>query len=402
MRAEGRPVRGIVGASPPAILVVDDNEDNRLVVEGRLNALGFTDVSMAQSGEQALQLVRARRFHLVLLDVMMPGIDGMRVLEVMRDEGHTAVTSVIMLSASDEMSRVIRCIELGAEDYLVKPLNSTLFAARVRATLEKKALNDFAREQLRQLEDQLATARELQLGMLPDALDSATEPITVHAVLEPALQVGGDLCDFFRDGAGGLWFAVGDVSGKGAAAALFMARTWSLLRTILGHGATRPGRQAPGDVMTRVNDALCVANAGSMFATLLIGRLEEATGVLSYANAGHQHPYLLGGQGVRVLSGAVPQLPAGAWPGTAYETQREKLAPGEAVFVYSDGLTEAENANHMQYGEDRLRRDLEELRSLPGGRLVAEILRRVRTHCGERAQSDDIAALVARRRLSNA
>lgn len=400
MRTEARPARGVVGASPPVILVVDDNEDNRLVVEGRLNALGFTDVSMAQSGEQALQLVRARRFHLVLLDVMMPGIDGMQVLEVMRAEGHTATTPVIMLSASDELSRVIRCIELGAEDYLVKPLNSTLFAARVRATLEKKALNDFAREQLRQLEAQLAMARELQLGMLPDALDDGTEPITVHAVLEPALQVGGDLCDFFRDGMGRLWFALGDVSGKGAAAALFMARTWSLLRTIIGQGPGAPRRESPGGVMEKVNEALCVANAGSMFTTLLIGRLDEATGVLSYANAGHQRPFLLGRHGVRLLLGGVPQLPAGAWPGTAYETQREKLAPGEAVFVYSDGLTEAQNGEALQYGEERLRRDLEELGSLSGDTLIAEILRRVRGHCGEQTQSDDIAMLLARRRLS--
>lgn len=388
-----------VPAPRPSILVVDDLEDNRTVLDGRLRVLGYGDIAMACSGEEALGLVRSRRFDLVLLDVMMPGIDGVQVLQAMREEGLAPAVPVIMLSASNEMERVIRCIELGAEDYLTKPLDATLLAARVRATLEKKALNDFARGQLARLGEELATARELQLGMVPEALDSPHEPVIVHALLEPAREVGGDLCDFFRDGAGGVWFALGDVSGKGAAAALFMARTWSLFRSIVTQGAVRARRETPGGVLAKVSDALCDANASSMFTTLLIGRLDEATGTLAYANGGHLPPFLLGTEGVRMLGGGVPQMPAGAWRGTAYETRRERLKPGEAVFVCSDGVTEAENAAREQYGEARLGADLGELRGFAGDALLAELLHRVRTYCAGEPQSDDLTAIVVRRRL---
>ena len=392
MAAEPKP------AAPAAILVVDDVEDNRLVVADRLAALGLEDVTMAEDGEQALAALREKRFDLVLLDVMMPGMDGVRVLEILREEGRLARTPVIMLSAAAEADRVVRSIELGAEDYLTKPLNGTLFAARVRATLEKKALNDFARGQLDRLEGELATARQLQLSMLPEALDAPSEPVLVHALLEPALEVGGDLCDFFRDGAGGLWFAVGDVSGKGAAAALFMARTWSLLRSTITDGAVRARRETPGGVLGRISDALCVANQGSMFTTLLVGRLDEATGTLAWANAGHLPPCLLRAGGAQVLEAAAPQLPAGAWPGTVYETRRVRLEPGEAVFVYTDGLTDALAADGSQYGEARLLGDLGELGAFSGDALLAEVLERVRRHAAGQPQADDITALVARRR----
>ena len=392
MAAERRaPVAG-------SILVVDDVEDNRLVVADRLAALGLADVTMASSGEEALAALREKRFDLVLLDVMMPGMDGVRVLEILREEGLLPRTPVIMLSAAAEADRVVRSIELGAEDYLTKPLNGTLFAARVRATLEKKALNDFARGQLDRLEAELATARQLQLSMMPAALDAASEPVVVHAMLEPAHEVGGDLCDFFRDGAGGLWFAVGDVSGKGAAAALFMARTWSLLRSTITDGAVRARRETPGGVLGRISDALCVANQGSMFTTLLVGRLDEATGTLAWANGGHLPPFLLRAGGAQVLEAAAPQLPAGAWHGTVYETRRVRLEPGDAVFVYTDGLTEAAAADGSQYGETRLLGDLAEIGTFPGDALLAEIRERVGRHSAGQPQTDDITALVARRR----
>lgn len=397
MGASTRPA-AVLQARSPAILVVDDLEDNRLVLEGRLMKLGYRDITMADSGEAALELMRKHRFDLVLLDVMMPGMGGVKALELMRADDPAAMTPVIMLSASSEMDQVVRCIELGAEDYLGKPINTTLLTARVRATLEKKSLNDFAREQLARLADDLATARELQMNMLPGPLDGERDPTHVHAVLVPATEVGGDLCDFFRDGTGSLWFALGDVSGKGAAAALFMARTWSLFRSVVTQGAARASRAAPGEVLSRISDALCDANATSMFTTLVIGRLDEATGALAFSNAGHLPPYVLGEQGVRVLAGGAPQLAAGAWRGTPYETHEATLAPGEGVFVFSDGITEAENAARAHYGEARLAEDLAELRSLPGDQLLAQIMARVRAHCDGHPQSDDLTALILRRR----
>ena len=137
-----------------------------------------------------------------------------------------------MISALDEIESVIRCVELGAEDYLAKPFNPTLLRARVGASLEKKRLRDAVRASLERLEHELDAARALQLGMLPGTFPSwsAQQPVEVYALMDPAKEVGGDLYDFFDAGGGVFCFLVGDVSGKGAPAAMFMARTRSLVR----------------------------------------------------------------------------------------------------------------------------------------------------------------------------
>jgi len=129
-------------ASGPALLVVDDNEDNRYTLVQRLRRLGYTDVATAVDGRHALQCLRERNFDLVLLDVMMPELNGYEVLEHLRADDRLRHLPVIMISAVDQIESVVRCIELGADDYLPKPFNPTLLRARVGASLEKKRLRD--------------------------------------------------------------------------------------------------------------------------------------------------------------------------------------------------------------------------------------------------------------------
>jgi adenylate cyclase len=126
----------------PALLVVDDNEDNRYTLTQRLRREGYTNVEAARDGRQALEIIRTRPFDLVLLDVMMPELNGYQVLEELRGDDRLRSIPVIMISAVDELDSVIRCIELGASDYLPKPFNPTLLRARIGACLEKKRLHD--------------------------------------------------------------------------------------------------------------------------------------------------------------------------------------------------------------------------------------------------------------------
>ena len=126
----------------PALLVVDDNEDNLYTLTRRLKRQGYDDVATAEDGRQALELMAARRFDLVLLDVMMPGMDGYEVLETMKADPALRRIPVVMISALDELDSVVRCVELGAEDYLTKPFDPTHLRDRVRACLEKKRPGD--------------------------------------------------------------------------------------------------------------------------------------------------------------------------------------------------------------------------------------------------------------------
>ncbi len=130
----------------PALLVVDDIEDNRYTLIRRLNRQGYENVVEAENGRQALDLMRERAFDLVLLDIMMPEMDGYEMLEEVKSDPNLRDIPVIMISAIDEMDSVVKCIELGAEDYLPKPFNRTLLQARVGASLEKKKLRDVVKQ----------------------------------------------------------------------------------------------------------------------------------------------------------------------------------------------------------------------------------------------------------------
>jgi class 3 adenylate cyclase len=137
------------------LLVVDDNEDNRYTLTRRLQREGYTDVVVAEDGRRALELVRAQQFDLVLLDIMMPELNGYQVLEELKKDEVLRHIPVIMISSLDELDSVIRCIELGAEDYLAKPFNPTLLRARIGACLEKKRLHDELAEWTRTLEQRV-------------------------------------------------------------------------------------------------------------------------------------------------------------------------------------------------------------------------------------------------------
>jgi adenylate cyclase len=138
-----------------ALLVVDDNEDNRYTLTQRLKRQGYANVTTAQDGREALDLLRTRPFDLVLLDIMMPELNGYQVLEQLKADERLRHVPVIMISAVDELDSVIRCIELGAEDYLQKPFNATLLRARVGACLEKKRLHDELADWTRTLEQRV-------------------------------------------------------------------------------------------------------------------------------------------------------------------------------------------------------------------------------------------------------
>jgi class 3 adenylate cyclase/CheY-like chemotaxis protein len=143
-----------------ALLIVDDNDDNRFALTRRLAREGYTNVATAEDGRQALDLVRSRPFDLVLLDIMMPELNGYQVLERLKADESLRHIPVIMVSAVDEFDSVIRCIELGAEDYLPKPFNATLLKARLGACLEKKRLRDQEQAHLETIRDQAAQLAE--------------------------------------------------------------------------------------------------------------------------------------------------------------------------------------------------------------------------------------------------
>ncbi len=381
------------------LLVVDDSEDNRYTLTRRLARQGYTNVATAADGEQALALLEERRFDLVLLDIMMPGLNGYQVLERLKADARLRHIPVIMISAVDQVESVIRCIELGAEDYLPKPFNPTLLRARVGACLEKKRLRDEIVAHLDRIERELASAREIQLSMVPTEFPAPTpaRPVEIYATLQPARQVGGDLYDFFWSDLRTLCFVVADVSDKGAPAALFMARAKTLIRLVatLLRGPAG-GAPAPDEIIERVNQELCRDNAYGMFVTLFFGMLDVTSGELRFCNAGHNVPYLVGPGGVVPLHGARAK-PVGIRPTLPYTASTTKLPPGDCLFLFTDGITESMDGGGVFFSEERLEETLGSLAGQAPRAVVEAVMARVREFGGTAPQSDDIAAMALRR-----
>jgi len=386
----------VIAAS--ALLVVDDNEDNRYTLTQRLKRLGYENVATAIDGRDALARLREDAYDLVLLDVMMPELNGYEVLERMKADESLRDLPVIMISALDQLDSVIRCIELGAEDYLPKPFNPTLLRARVSASLEKKRLRDEVRASLKRLEQELDAARRLQLGMLPSEFPkwSTETPVRVHALMEPAREVGGDLYDFFFAAQSVFCFLVADVSGKGAPAAMFMARTRSLVRLAIELFRDLGVQTSPEDVAEAVNRELCQDNRERMFVTMFLGFLDTTTGALAYVNAGHPSPYLLRAAGDIERVEGKPLAPLGVRGGTAYKGRTVTLEPGDAVFVCTDGVAEAMNSSDELFGDLRLAGDLHAVRVAAPGAIVQSVKEHIDQFTGAAPKADDVTMLALR------
>ena len=257
--------------------------------------------------------------------------------------------------------------------------------------LQRTARNQVRLEEVEskkeQIENELTIARGIQMAMLPKIFPPYPErdDISMFGMLTPAKQVGGDLYDFFiRDEK--LFFCIGDVSGKGVPASLVMAVTRSLFRTISAH------ENDPAVIVQNMNDSMSETNETNMFVTFLAGALDLTDGTLRYCNAGHNAPLIMSPHKTRFMD-VVSNIPLGIVEGMFYQEQETKLAAGEGIFLYTDGLTEAENVRKELFGEDRLLSLAAETAALTVEEQVGRISQAVKDHMGTEPQSDDLTML---------
>jgi len=241
-------------------------------------------------------------------------------------------------------------------------------------------------------QSELGIAHDIQMGLLPVPLPpSARSRVDLHAAILPAREVGGDLYDYFMLPDGRLCLTIGDVSGKGVPAALFMAVTRTLIR------ASAEDETDPALMMQRVNNRLSENNPNLMFVTLLIGVLDLDTGDLAWANGGHPPPAVVGADGaVRLLQGRSGPA-CGVQENLVYQRLSERLAPGDTFVGYTDGITEANNPEGAQYGNERLLARLAGQHASAGA-LTQALLGDVRRFAGGAEQFDDITLIVVRRK----
>ena len=245
-------------------------------------------------------------------------------------------------------------------------------------------------EKKNRIDSELRVARDIQMSMIPTSFlpTPGLKDVDMSGVVVPAKEVGGDLYDFYdRDGK--LFFCIGDVSGKGVPAALVMSVTRSLFRSVSAH------EKSPQRIVTVMNESLTDMNENDMFVTCFLGVLDVATGHLRYCNAGHNAPVRIG-PGMAAFLDVVPNLPLGVVPGMQYQEQETHLSTGEGLFLYTDGLTEAENADHVFFGDARLLENALRLGGEKADTFVQSMAADVKSHIRGCDPSDDLTMLAIR------
>lgn len=375
------------------ILLVDDAKSNLdILVEG-LKA--DYKLSLALDGEMALKVAARTPPDLVLLDIQMPGLDGYEVCRRMRGMQETADVPIVFLSSLEDAQDKARGFEAGANDYVTKPFSLLEVSARVRSHLKAKAYNDAVKEQIA---GDLRVAREIQMGMLPHDLAGTGRKYGVElaATLEPAREIGGDLYGVFAPDEDRLVVVMGDVSGKGIPASLFMMRTCTLLHLLVKE------IKEPERILARLNDELSADNTSSMFVTLLCAVYERSQRRVVLANGGHNRPVLVPKGGAPRWAVAEMGTALGFEPDLTFQRTEIPFEPGDALILYTDGVTEAFDTRDECYGGDRLLADLAPLAGKSAGAMTDELLEKVRTYATGARQSDDIAILTLRAASSGA
>jgi len=373
----------------PTILVVDDEPDLEFLIRQRFRRdirrerLRFV---FAQDGIQALEaLEQHEEIQLIMTDINMPRMDGLTLLDELK--GRPRVRAVVV-SAYGDMRNIRTAMNRGAFDFITKPIDFQDLELTLEKSLRHVAMLSEAvahRKRLSAIHEELRVARKMQLSILPQNFPK-TDACLTHAVMTPAQDVGGDFYDVFPLPEDRIGVVIADVSGKGVPAALFMMVSRTLLK---GHAI---GGLDPARVLEQVNNGLSEDNESQMFVTLLYG-VVDADGLFTFANAGHCPPFLMHqGKEPRLLP-LTSGVALGVVPGLSYSLDTVQLEPGDRLFLYTDGVPEAERPDNSLFEEDRLREALAGVGDASPEGVNSAVIEAVREFTGGEHQSDDITCL---------
>jgi serine phosphatase RsbU (regulator of sigma subunit) len=377
-----------------SILVVDDEPFNVDYLVQEIEDLGVKTIT-AGDGLEALKQVQKHSPDLVLLDIMMPKMDGFEVLSEIKANENQRDIPVIIISAHSDMDKVLKGIEMGAEDYLPKPFDPLLLKARVNASLEKKRFRNLEKTYLESIERELHIGRDIQAGFLPEKIP-AIKGWNIETYFKAAKEVSGDFYDVFELPDGHIVIGIGDVTDKGVGSALYMALYRSLLRASMLEEDASSTVERLKNAVERTNTYICNNHIEPRFLTLFYGVLEPKSGSLDYISAGHDHPFLID------LDGKITEIkPTGPLIGmlakSKFEVAKIEFANNMLLFVYTDGATDVINGEEKTFGKSRLKKFVTDF-SQSKKKLVGELVEELSNYSGISTQYDDITLLSIERR----
>ena len=329
------------------VLVVDDSRTMRLVLIRALNNLGFTNITEANDGRQAMDLITQRSFDLMLLDMEMPEMNGMEVLQAVQANPLLKDLPIIVISGAEQIENAVQCIEAGAEDYLPKPFNPTLLRARVTSSLEKKRLRDLDRLRFIQLQKEKELLEATQKRLTQELEEAARyvrsilpEPVQGASAIdwhyEPSTELAGDSFGYHWIDESHFAIYLLDVCGHGVGAALLSV---SAINAIRAGGLSGVDFRDPGAVLAALNTTFPMDRNNNMYFTIWYGVYHTPTRSLRHASGGHPPAFLLLPDGeIEELN--QPGLVIGYMTGVPYSSATRIVPPNAKLLVLCDGTYE--------------------------------------------------------------
>lgn len=373
------------------ILIVDDTPANLRLLSQILSERGH-HVRAVMNGARALASIELDLPELVLLDIRMPGMDGYEVCQALKSSPRTRDIPVIFISALDAIPDKVRAFQCGGIDYITKPFQLDEVVVRVETHLALRRLQHNLQQANRRMERELAMAAQVQASFMPKQLPQL-QGWQFAATLVPAKLTSGDFYDLIRLPGGRVGILIADVVDKGVGAALFMAMSSTLLRT---YAAEQPDH--PAQVFAEVNRRLLEYTGINQFVTVFLGILDPRTGEMAYSNAGHCPAALLSPRQeppIRWLKNTGP--PLGIIEEASWQEERLKLAQGDTLVLYTDGITEAQDEAGEFYRLERLETQVQAQGHRQAEGMRDGLLGHVQAFIGSASQSDDIALIVVKR-----
>jgi sigma-B regulation protein RsbU (phosphoserine phosphatase) len=346
----------------------------------------------ANNGEQALDIVNQNKsINLILTDINMPVMDGLTFLSKINELENRLIRSVI-ISAYGDMENIRTAMNRGAYDFITKPINLKDLEITIEKSLKeieiyKQALS--SRERLIAFQQELDIATTIQTSILHKSFPAFPnrKEFDIYAKMKTAKEVGGDLYDFFQIDKYRLGIVIGDVSGKGIAAALLMAVCRTLIKATASKGL-------PTDtVLFEVNNILANESPDNMFVTLFYGILDTRNGSFEYSNGGHNLPCLISEDEKISELENIGGLLLGAISDVEYRSNIINLKPNEIIFLYTDGITETFNSEGIEFEEYRLFEILRKNSKQNVRELIENVINDVKQFAGGTEQSDDMTCL---------
>ena len=410
---ESTPPMSEANDSRGSILVVDDNEMNRDMLSRRLQRNNY-DVETATGGKEALNVISKGEYDLILLDITMPEVDGFEVLEKVRRIYDATELPIIMATAKAESEDIVKSLDMGANDYITKPIDFKVALARVNTQIQLKVSMDRVRLLERSLDKRntelqaandymtqsLESAARFQLSLLQET-PPAVDGLNIEWIYCPCDQLAGDSYGVYQLPDKRLLVYQLDVTGHGVKAALLAVTLLYLLNPENpGNVVLDPLSGAvvsPAKVVAELNDRFQINEESNQFFTMVYGIYDSEQHVFTYVNAAHSTPILIGAN-----TGLVDEesdLPVGVMLQVEFKENRLELHAGQAIVVYSDGIIEAIREEDGElFGEERLIKFLQQESSTEAAEILRLLEQEVREWCGDSDIQDDVSALLIQRR----